>query len=100
MDEVKRYQLVAEFEDAEQDNTFTLALSNLKFKNGKYPNRYSNKVDLQAAIKSFKFTSGGTYTAKAMLEALQNFKQKERKGDSVAKVRHIQFLSIYMYLNG
>ena len=52
MDEVKRYQLVTEFEDAEQDNTFTLALSNLKFKDGKYPNRYSNKLFLTGGALS------------------------------------------------
>ena len=52
MDEVKRYQLVTEFEDAEQDNTFTLALSNLKFKDGKYPNRYSNKLFLKGGALS------------------------------------------------
>ena len=52
MDEVKRYQLVTEFEDAEQDNTFTLALSSLKFKDGKYPNIYSNKLFLTGGALS------------------------------------------------
>ena len=55
-----------------------------------YLYRFTDLSELQAQVEATTFESGYTWTAMAMNKALEHYKQEQRAGGDVARVREYE----------
>jgi len=77
--------LISQFEIGEDKTRVALSIFNENTYNIFGLDKYTDASSLKEAIKTLKYNAGGTWTAKAMKEALISYKEKMRDDHKIAR---------------
>jgi len=78
--------LISQFEIGEDKTRVALSIFNENTYNIFGLDKYTDASSLKEAIKTLKYNAGGTWTAKAMKEALISYKEKMRDDHKIARL--------------